>query len=239
MLRRREVLIGAGMAALGACAPKRRSPAAPGASASASAPASTSTSGAVPGGAAARWPPFAAGATIDAAAAVDLVWPDSMDPAEVAKLIAGQLAAARASGLSAVVTTVGPSGRFWLDDAAFDRTRRDIAAWKAGISHTGCRALSDLPRCTPDAELRMLADRGGVAGMIFWPYLRTDTQPMAIDLVRHIEHAIQVAGDPLVRLVAIERTRRHKSLGWAKGQVMMSPDFDAPLGLVVGSRDDA
>ena len=92
--------------------------------------------------------------------------------------------------------------------------REGIAACKAPplISHTGCRALSDVPRCTPDAELRMLADKGGVAGMILWPYLRTDTQPMAIDLVRHIEHAINVAGEDHVgigsdtSLAPVERT---------------------------------
>lgn len=44
-------------------------------------------------------------------------------------------------------------------------------------------------------RLRAMADHGGVAGMIFWPYLRTDTQSMAIDLVRHIEHAINVCGE--------------------------------------------
>ena len=49
------------------------------------------------------------------------------------------------------------------------------------ISHTGARALSDVPRCTSDENLRALAAKGGVAGVIFWPYLRTDTQPMAID----------------------------------------------------------
>ena len=72
-----------------------------------------------------------------------------------------------------------------------------IAASKAPmlISHTGCRALADLPRNTGDAELRALAGRGGVAGIIFWPYLRTDTQPMAIDVIHHIEHAINVAGE--------------------------------------------
>jgi membrane dipeptidase len=83
------------------------------------------------------------------------------------------------------------------------RTMRDgIAASKAPmlISHTGCRALSDLPRCTPDAELRAMADKGGVAGIIFWPYLRTDTQPMAIDVIRHVEHAIQVCGEDHVGL---------------------------------------
>jgi membrane dipeptidase len=83
------------------------------------------------------------------------------------------------------------------------RTMREgILASKAPplISHTGCRALSDLPRNTSDEELRLLADRGGVAGMIFWPYLRRDTQPMAIDLIRHIEHAIDVCGEDHVGL---------------------------------------
>ncbi|MEP7044545.1 MAG: membrane dipeptidase [Dokdonella sp.] len=72
-----------------------------------------------------------------------------------------------------------------------------IAASKAPvlISHTGCRALADLPRNTGDAELRAMAERGGVAGIIFWPYLRIDTQPMAIDVIRHIEHAIDVCGE--------------------------------------------
>lgn len=49
-----------------------------------------------------------------------------------------------------------------------------IAASKSPliISHTGCAALSDLPRNVPDDLLRAMADRGGVAGIIFWPYLR-------------------------------------------------------------------
>lgn len=63
------------------------------------------------------------------------------------------------------------------------------------IGHTGCRALADLPRNVSDAELRALANKGGVAGIIFWPYLRTDTQPMAIDVIRHLEHAIKVCGE--------------------------------------------
>jgi len=75
--------------------------------------------------------------------------------------------------------------------------REAIAASKAPtlIGHAGCRALADLPRNVADAELRAMADRGGAIGIIFWPYLRTDTQPMAIDVIRHIEHAIRVCGE--------------------------------------------
>jgi membrane dipeptidase len=76
-------------------------------------------------------------------------------------------------------------------------TAEGIAASKAPvlISHTGCRALSDLPRNTTDANLKAMAGRGGVAGMIFWPYLREQGQPTAEDLIRHIEHAIKVCGE--------------------------------------------
>lgn len=63
------------------------------------------------------------------------------------------------------------------------------------IGHTGCRALADLPRNVGDVELHALADKGGVAGIIFWPYLRVDTQPMAVDVIRHLEHAINVCGE--------------------------------------------
>ena len=48
-----------------------------------------------------------------------------------------------------------------------------IAASKApmAITHTGCRALVDLPRNTRDSELRALAERGGVVGIYFMPFL--------------------------------------------------------------------
>lgn len=93
-------------------------------------------------------------------------------------------------------------------------TREAIAASKAPvlISHTGCRALSDTPRNTADAELKAMADRGGVAGIIFWPYLREQGQPMAEDLIRHIEHALKVCGEDHVgigtdnTLYAVPRT---------------------------------
>ena len=93
------------------------------------------------------------------------------------------------------------------------------------ISHTGCRALSDLPRCTSDENLRALANKGGVAGVIFWPYLRTDTQPMAIDVIRHIEHMIDVCGEDHVgigtdsQVPPVERTAQFEkdNREWIKG----------------------
>src|SRR5271163_1054975 len=77
-----------------------------------------------------------------------------------------------------------------------------IAASKApmAITHTGCRALVDLPRNTRDSELKALADRGGVAGIYFMPFLRESGQPHAEDLIRHIEHAVNICGEDHVGL---------------------------------------
>lgn len=274
---------------------------------------------------------------IDGAGGTNLFWFDPDDPAN-ADAIRDELDAIRASGLTAVVLTLSPSGRFWMDDAAFEKTKRAFEAWErivarhpdhltfirtagdlerarrerrlglihtfqgaeplgedieripmfrarglrvlqlthnrrnlvgdgcmepgnAGlsnfghevvkrlnaerivvdlahgsprtmaegiaasrapvlISHTGCRALADLPRNTDDATLRAMAGKGGVAGIIFWPYLRTDTQPMAEDVVRHIEHAVKVCGEdhvgigtdtgvaPIARTPAFEKDNR-------------------------------
>ena len=63
------------------------------------------------------------------------------------------------------------------------------------ISHTGCRALADLPRNKSDRELRMVAEAGGFVGIYFMPFLAIGRQPMAADLVAHIEHAIKVCGE--------------------------------------------
>jgi membrane dipeptidase len=260
----------------------------------------------------ASWPPYRNAISIDGEGGVSFFLSDTEEG------VADDLAAARASGLSAALFSVAPSGRFWMDDAAFERVKAFIARTKSRIvehadalmlvesaddiarahrerklglilrfqgaeplgedveripmfralgvrviqlthnrrnllgdgatepseaglsrfgydvverlnaekivvdlahgsqktiadgiraskapvliSHTGCRALANLPRNTADSELRAMADKGGVAGIIFWPYLRTDTQPMAIDVIRHVEHAIDVCGEEHVGL---------------------------------------
>jgi membrane dipeptidase len=68
------------------------------------------------------------------------------------------------------------------------------------ITHTGCRALVDLPRNTSDRSLKALADRGGVAGIYFMPFLKAAGQPHAEDVIRHLEHAIDVCGEDHVGL---------------------------------------
>jgi membrane dipeptidase len=68
------------------------------------------------------------------------------------------------------------------------------------FSHTGCAAIAEHPRNRTDAELRAVADKGGVAGIYFMPYLRVGHQPTAADVIRHLEHAIDVAGEDHVSI---------------------------------------
>ncbi|MEY2573171.1 MAG: rane dipeptidase [Verrucomicrobiota bacterium] len=255
-----------------------------------------------------QWPPYRRSLAIDGQGGSAFFFLKDGDPA-----LPGELQAIRDSGLTGLIVSPGPQGRFWLNDAAFERSRQALADWKsrveahpdlflhvqtaadlerartehrlgiiftfqgteplgeeidripmfremglrvmqlthnrrnlvgdgcmepgnAGLSnygrqvverlnaekvvidlshaserttkeaiqasaapvligHTGCRALADLPRNVGDAELRALAGKGGVVGIIFWPYLRVDTQPMAIDVIRHLEHAIKICGE--------------------------------------------
>jgi membrane dipeptidase len=63
------------------------------------------------------------------------------------------------------------------------------------INHTGCRALTDLPRNKTDDELRLVAERGGFVGIYFMPFLNLSGHATAADVVAHIEHALKVCGE--------------------------------------------
>ncbi|HEV2864893.1 MAG TPA: membrane dipeptidase [Allosphingosinicella sp.] len=63
------------------------------------------------------------------------------------------------------------------------------------INHTGCRALTDLPRNKTDEELRLVASRGGFVGIYFMPFLSPDSVATADDVVAHIHHAVNVCGE--------------------------------------------
>lgn len=73
---------------------------------------------------------------------------------------------------------------------AIERSKRPVA-----ITHSGCAALTDSPRNKRDDDLRALAERGGVFGVYVMPYLRAQGQVMAEDVIRHLEHALDVCGE--------------------------------------------
>lgn len=70
-----------------------------------------------------------------------------------------------------------------------------VSAAPPSITHSGCRALVDLPRNTFDAEMRALAQKGGVFGVYLMPFLRLSGQPQREDLLRHLDHAVNVCGE--------------------------------------------
>ena len=74
-------------------------------------------------------------------------------------------------------------------------SRRPVA-----FTHTGCAAIADHPRNRTDAELRAVADKGGVSGIYFMPYLCEGRQPTSADIIRHLEHMIDVAGEDHVSI---------------------------------------
>ncbi len=65
-------------------------------------------------------------------------------------------------------------------------------------SHTGVQGVTPLWRNLPDAVLKQVATRGGVAGIIFAPqYIGGRTFD---DVCKHIEHAVNVMGEDAVAL---------------------------------------
>ncbi|MDA0327839.1 MAG: membrane dipeptidase [Gemmatimonadetes bacterium] len=65
----------------------------------------------------------------------------------------------------------------------------------AAITHSGCNAVARHPRSKDDAELRALAENGGVVGIYLMPFLTPGRVPMRADVLAHIEHAIDVCGE--------------------------------------------
>lgn len=83
------------------------------------------------------------------------------------------------------------------------RTMAEAAAYAKRplvISHTGARALADHPRNTGDETIKAVADKGGVVGVYFMPFLTLDSHPKGSDLIAHIEHVANVAGEDHVGL---------------------------------------
>lgn len=68
------------------------------------------------------------------------------------------------------------------------------------ISHTGCRSLNDYPRNQWDAELKACADKGGVVGIYWVPFLAANAHATSTDLVRHMNHAVNVCGQDHVAI---------------------------------------
>ncbi len=71
----------------------------------------------------------------------------------------------------------------------------EVAPGPVAITHSGCAAVYEHPRSKQDAELRAMADKGGVLGLYMMPFLNPEGPATAEDFYRHIEHAVNVCGE--------------------------------------------
>jgi microsomal dipeptidase-like Zn-dependent dipeptidase/anthranilate/para-aminobenzoate synthase component II len=71
----------------------------------------------------------------------------------------------------------------------------DISTQPIVCSHSSSRALCDHPRNLTDDQMRALAAKGGVAQTtIYNGFLRTDGKATILDVMAHLDHAIEVMG---------------------------------------------
>ncbi len=62
-------------------------------------------------------------------------------------------------------------------------------------SHSGVRALRDHYRNLYDEQIRAIANKGGVIGVVFYPPFLVRTQRASVaDVVAHIDHIVNIAG---------------------------------------------
>lgn len=63
------------------------------------------------------------------------------------------------------------------------------------FTHAGCYSVHAHPRNKEDRELKAMADRGGVVGIYFMPYLvASPISPAREHVLQHLDHALKVCG---------------------------------------------
>jgi len=108
----------------------------------------------------------------------------------------------RMNALGIVVDLAHAGERSFLD--ALETSTAPVLA-----SHSGCRALHDHPRNLTDEQLRALAARGGVAGIVFHPPFLDAAARAEQERVRRLpEYAGISATEPMAKFLAQQRVMR-------------------------------
>lgn len=116
-----------------------------------------------------------------------------MEPADAGLSRAGIDAIERMNALG-ILVDLSHCGRRTAADAITVSNR------PVSFTHTGCYALAEHPRHRTDEEIKSVAETGGVFGIYIMPYLAKGKQPTAADVIAHIEHALDVAGEDHVSI---------------------------------------
>lgn len=102
------------------------------------------------------------------------------------------------------------------------------------VTHAGCRAVNDTPRNLSDEQLRELAARDGIFGLMLHPLAIDPERPTIERVIDHLDHAASVIGPDRVCLAGDWIKRLHALLPDAPA----SPDSLLPAELEPGTTID-
>jgi membrane dipeptidase len=107
-----------------------------------------------------------------------------------------------------------------------------LATYEGGVlvTHAGCRAINDTPRNVSDDQLRAVAERDGLFGLMLHPIAIDPATPTIERVVDHLEHAASVIGPERICLGADWIKRLHELM-----PAPAPPDGLMPPGLSEGA----
>lgn len=105
------------------------------------------------------------------------------------------------------------------------------------VSHAACRVLYDHPRNLADDQLRAIAERGGVLGLMPHPLVLGPERPDLEGVVDHIDHAMAVMGPRHVALGGDFLRQIARALGQSEAVDENGMPMDAAVDGLAGPED--
>jgi membrane dipeptidase len=103
-------------------------------------------------------------------------------------------------------------------------------AGRVCVTHAGCRAVNDTPRNLSDGQLRALAERDGIFGLMLHPLAIDPVSPTIERVIDHLDHAAAVVGPERICLGGDWIKRLHELM-----PAPAPPDGLMPPGLAEGT----
>jgi membrane dipeptidase len=109
-----------------------------------------------------------------------------------------------------------------------------VATGPVVATHSNARALCDHQRNITDAQIRAIAERGGVIGVNFFPrMLNKETQPGPAEIVAQVRYLVDLVGEDAVGFGPdfIDYSRATVEAALLKSSVDYGTDFSYPIDL--------
>lgn len=85
------------------------------------------------------------------------------------------------------------------DEGFYDVAKRTDKPFVA--SHSNCRALCAFPRNLTDDQLKIIGERGGIAGLnMCTAFLKDNDEASVDDVISHVEHMLNICGEDCISL---------------------------------------